>query len=97
MQRAVSAGELTREAAQTEKHRINLAEIGAGYELKGAEQMPEGLKALIRRSLRLHERIVTLDAMISEAGAGPAGTHNPVARQMNRLAEVFARSKSEAG
>jgi len=96
MQRAISAGELSRESARSERHRINLAEIGAGYELRGADQLPEGLKLLVGRSLRLHERILTLDAMLNEASPEPAA-RNHVASQITELEKVFARPKSEVG
>jgi regulator of CtrA degradation len=96
MQRAVSAGELTKEAARSEKHRINLAEIGPGYDLRGSDQVPDGLKELISRSLKLHERVVTLDRRIVEAEAAPAQARNPIAGHMSRLTEVFEQRKSEA-
>lgn len=93
LQRAVSAGELTRDAAEAEKHRINLADIGPGHELKGSDQLPQGLMALVSRSLRLHERVVTLDAMIRDAHAGRLSAINPVAHHMDRLARTFAHAK----
>lgn len=96
MQRAVSAGELTKEAARSEKHRINLGEIGPGYDLRGADQIPEGLRVLVRRSLRLHERILTLDAMLNDPEQQGARA-NHVASQIDRIEQVFARPKSEAG
>jgi regulator of CtrA degradation len=92
LQRAVSAGELTLEAAEVEKQRINLAEIGPGHQLDGAERLPDGLNALVERSLRLHERVVTLDAMVREAQGRAEPADNPVADQMDRLAQSFARS-----
>ena len=98
LQRAVSAGELTREDAEAEKQRINLAEIGPGHGLDGAERLPAGLNALVERSLRLHERVVSLDAMVRnaqeggrEARAGTQPAANPVANQMDRLTQSFAR------
>ena len=91
LQRAVSAGELTRDAAETEKQRINLGEIGAGHDLAGAERLPAGLKGLVERSLRLHERVVTLDAMVHEAQARVEPAENAVVSQMDRLARTFAR------
>jgi regulator of CtrA degradation len=92
LQRAVSAGELTPESAEVEKQRINLAEIGPGHALDGAERLPDGLNALVERSLRLHERVVTLDAMVREAQGRAEPADNPVADQMDRLAQTFARS-----
>ena len=91
LQRAVSAGELTRDAAETEKQRINLGEIGAGHDLDGAERLPAGLNDLVERSLRLHERVVTLDAMVHEAQDRVEPAENAVASQMDRLARTFAR------
>ena len=61
----------------------------------GAEQIPEGLKALVGRSLTLHERILKLDAMLVEAETKPAAGHNQVAKQITRIEEFFAR-RSEA-
>ena len=101
LQRAVSAGELTREAAEVEKERINLGDIGAGHDLQVAERLPAGLNALVERSLRLHERVVSLDAMlrnaqaaVGEARAGAKPAANPVANQMDRLAQTFAPSRT---
>ena len=90
LQRAVSAGELTRDAAEAEQQRINLDEIGAGH-LHDAERLPAGLNDLVERSLRLHERIVTLDAMVHEAQSRVEPAENAVASQMDRLARTFAR------
>ena len=89
LQRAVSVGELSLEDARKEKHRINLADIGPGHALTGSDQLPEALKALIERSLRLHERIVKLDAMLAMKAKSSVPADNPVNRQMDRLAEVF--------
>jgi regulator of CtrA degradation len=94
LQRAVSARELTREAAEAEKQRINLSDIGAGHELEGADRLPAGLKALVARSLRLHERVVTLDAMLSDAQAVARPAANPVANQMDRLARTFTPTRT---
>jgi regulator of CtrA degradation len=101
LQRAVSAGELTREAAEVEKQRINLSDIGAGHDLEGAERLPAGLNALVERSLRLHERVVSLDTMarnardgVRDAQAATDPPDNAVANQMNRLTQTFAPSRT---
>ncbi len=85
LQRAVSAGELSIDEAKKEKHRISLGDIGAGNTLAGSEQMPDGLRQLVSRSLRLHERIQTLDAML----AARTTAASPVMHQLDRLAQVF--------
>jgi regulator of CtrA degradation len=90
LQRAIAAGEMSNEEAFKEKHRINLAEIGRGHDLKGAEQMPVGLKSLVDRSLRLLERIRTLDSMLSRnAGNNDQETESPINAQLNRLERAY--------
>ena len=94
LQRAVSAGELSVEEARKEKHRISLADIGAGNTLTGSEQLPQGLLDLVERSLRIHQRILKLDAMIAaKAKAQPAETDNQVVQQFDRLAQVFKAAR----
>ena len=93
LQRAVSAGELSKEAALAEKHRINLAEIGPGHRLAGDTQLPDGLQDLIERSLKLHQRILKLDAMIHDSCISEASAANPVASQVDQLAQAFSAVK----
>lgn len=90
LQRAVSQGEVGVDAARSDKHRINLAEIGAGAALKGGDQLPGELMALVERSLRLLQRIETFDQMISERRDLTAVVaRNPVAGHLNRLHNEF--------
>ena len=84
LQRAVSAGEMSIEEASKEKRRISLSDIGAGHALTGGEQTPDDLKTLISRSLRLHERVMKLDEMIT--GHGGETVESPVNQQFDRLA-----------
>jgi regulator of CtrA degradation len=89
LQRAVSSGEITPDEARKEKHRISLAEIGAGHPLTGSGQLPKTLGDLISRSLRLHERILKLDAMIAARAKRETSGPNPVSNHLDRLAQVF--------
>ena len=90
LQRALGSGELTHSEASREKHRINLGEIGRGAEVKGGEMMPDGLKSLIERSLRLLERIKTLDIMLlNRAADGDNANNSPVSAQHNMLERAF--------
>lgn len=90
LQRAVSAGEVTPDDARKEKHRISLGDIGAGNPLTGSNQLPDGLLALVRRSLRIHERIIKLDAMIAaKANPAPVTQDNQVNQQFDKLAKIF--------
>lgn len=89
LQRAISAGELSTDEARKEKHRISLSDIGKGAAIPGTEQMPEGLRDLVDRSLRLLERIKTLDLMIAKQSRNDAANENPVASQIDQLARAF--------
>ena len=88
LHRAVSAGELSPEDARKEKHRISLADIGAGHVLTGAEQLPEALKDIVTRSLRLHQRIQKLDKMLNSRN-NIEPTASAVTQQFDRLAAAF--------
>ena len=90
LQRAISAGELSPDDARKEKHRISLADIGAGPPLTGSDQLPAALQALVQRSLQLHFRILRLDRLIVEGRTPPSEPPNPVASQVDRLQRVFA-------
>jgi regulator of CtrA degradation len=89
LQRAVVAGELTADEARREKHRINLSEIGQGNVIEGGDQLPNGLLALVDRSLRLHERIKTLDTMLPRELQDAAKHVSPVTMQMEQLQRAF--------
>ena len=91
VQRAIATGEMNTDDAMKEKHRINLSEIGRGHDLKGSEQMPDGLKSLVERSLRLLERIKTLDTMLTRRAANTdeEKPSSPVSAQINMLERAF--------
>jgi len=88
LQRAIGAGELTVEDARKETHRISLNDIGKGHDLTGANDLPDALKALVERSLTLHQRIQKLDSMIS-AQTSTAQMPSPVNDQIDRLASML--------
>jgi regulator of CtrA degradation len=89
LQRAMVAGEVNVMEARREKSRVNLNDIGAGNDIPGAEQLPEGLVDLVGRSLRLHERIKVMDSMVETKIEMPAANENPVALQMDQLTKAF--------
>lgn len=88
LQRAIGAGEMSQDEARKEKHRISLADIGRGNPLTGEDQLPAALRELVDHSLRLHQRILTLDAMLNSPQQGEAGA-SPVSEQLDRLATAF--------
>jgi regulator of CtrA degradation len=91
LQRAVTSGEVSMEEATREKSRVNLKEIGPGHDIPGGENMPDGLKELITRSLRLHERITVMDTMTKGPVEVEAANENPVANQLDQLARAFGQ------
>jgi len=88
LQRAIGAGELTADDASKETHRISLNDIGKGHDLAGTNDLPDALKALVERSLTLHQRIQKLDSMIS-AQTSTAQMPSPVNDQIDRLASML--------
>jgi regulator of CtrA degradation len=90
LQRAIAAGELTAEEASKEKTRIHLSDIGRGHTIPGSEQLPEGLRALVDRSLTLLDRVVHFDVMLNPRGAPLMAEDSPVSAQLDRLASAFA-------
>ena len=89
LQRAIGAGELTVEDARKENHRISLNDIGRGHDLVGGEALPDALKALVDRSLTLHQRIQKLDSMISAQTTTASAVSSPVNDQLDRLASML--------
>ncbi len=89
LQRAISSGELTLDAAEEEKKRINLSEIGSVNTIAENDKMPETLQSLVKRSLDVHRRIMTLDQMIRDNSQADKSGSNPVNDHMDRLAAAF--------
>ena len=67
VQRAVQAGEITREEAVKPHHRLGGHKVCSGNE--SAEGLPPRLSALLERSLSLYERVARLDAMLGSGGS----------------------------
>jgi hypothetical protein len=56
--------------------------------------LPEGLLQLVQRSLRIHERIVKLDAMIAaKANPPPVPSGNQVNQQIDKIAKIFTAAR----
>ena len=74
VQKAVHAGELTREQAAAPEHRLAGQVVCETVQPVLDEPMPERLAQLLDSSLRLYQRVARLDAMLDrEPGAlGPA-------------------------
>lgn len=92
VQRAVSEGELSVSQAQEEKTRVKLAESERALPEAGEAfaTLPLRLQDLVRRSRRLHARILHLDALISEDRPVPVPRESPVTAQFGRLRAAFS-------
>ena len=93
LQRATGAGEMTNEEAHKEKHRISLSDIGRGNPLNGSEQLPEALKELIERSLKLHLRVQKLDVMLNVQAKSEPPDQSPMNQQLDRIASAFKAAR----
>ncbi|MHC5655938.1 protease adaptor protein RcdA [Stappia sp.] len=91
LQRAVNEGEMSTEQAGSEKNKVRLDGVSPSRDGSGWEELPEMLKSLIERSVRLQERIVHLDRMIQDSRRkeAAAASRNPVAAQLHALNAAF--------
>ncbi|MBT9288824.1 MULTISPECIES: DUF1465 family protein [Hyphomicrobiales] len=87
LQRAVNDGEMTQAQAGQEKSKVRIDGPTTARTGPGWDEVPDMLKQLIERSVRLQERIRKLDAAIygGEREAAP----NPVFAQIGKLNQVF--------
>lgn len=90
LQRAVNEGEMTAEQAGNEKNKVRLDTLSSTRGGSGWQDLPQELRDLIERSVRLQERIQHLDRMIYESRhAQAAAIDNPVAVQLDVLNAAF--------
>jgi regulator of CtrA degradation len=89
LQRAVNEGDMTLAQAATEKHRVRLSrqEIGCAPEL--FEELPERLRDLSRKSIRLQARVIHLDRCLFAGPDEPALPASAIARQVELLRAAF--------
>jgi regulator of CtrA degradation len=96
LQRAVNEGELTSNQALSERHRVKLSrqELACGPDV--FEQLPQTLRELSQRSLRLQERIIHLDQGLALARSPePIPRDCEVALQHERLRRAFSNSPAD--
>ena len=91
LQRAVNEGELTPNQALTERHRVKLARQGLACAPDIFVELPETLRTLSQRSLRIQERVIHLDLCLARARAPEAfACDSAVAAQVERLKAAFS-------
>ncbi len=91
LQRAVNEGEMSVEQAGNEKNKVRLEKLASTRSGLGWDELPQRLRDLIERSIRLQERVIHLDRMIYAAAAATETTQrpNPVASQLDRISAAF--------
>ncbi|WP_117191826.1 protease adaptor protein RcdA [Rhizobium terrae] len=91
LQRAVNNGEMSREQVLSEKNKVRLDGFNVDRNAPGWNDLPEGFRDLVERSLRLQNRIALLDREIyrpAEAAVLP-DNENSVRAQLNLLRTAF--------
>lgn len=88
LQRAVNEGELSKNQAKIDAAKVSIGTLGKPELTLAAQALPDPLRELVERSLRLHERIAHLDRLLYASEIAPAAD-NPVSDSMARLAAAF--------
>lgn len=95
LHRAVNEGELSEDEARQEKRKVKLNEISSSKTDSDAyAELPARLKDLMARSIRLHHRVVSLDAMMYAKQAPAQAPDNPIHDQLGRIADAFGGSQT---
>ena len=89
LHRAVNEGEMSLAQAGQEKSKVKLQVSEAGDE-ETLRLLPESLRDLIERSIKLQNRVRRMDATI-HAGVGGAPAANPLEHQIGLLKAAFER------
>lgn len=82
VQRAVLSGELTRDQANDPVRRLGAVELCLGEDMRGTDNLPEGMRDLLVRSRGLFEQVCRIEAMLLKE---PDGAESPVHSLLNRL------------
>lgn len=88
LQRAINEGEMTQAEALGDKRRSRNAWQTSGKPVQNDVALPDGLAALIAKSLRLQSRIERLDAALDEPVRALA--KHPLEIERSRLLAAFA-------
>jgi regulator of CtrA degradation len=91
IRRALNEGELTAEQAKDEQQKVKLKPVVAAARSPAHDELPERLKYLIEASLKLHRRILRLDAMMQPDHPRQVPGHSPLSVQLEWLRIVFEK------
>ncbi|WP_417687205.1 DUF1465 family protein [Roseibium sp.] len=92
LQRAVNEGEMSKEQAGSEKNKVRLDKLSSATNGAAWDDLPDSLKALVSRSVRLQERIVHLDQALYRDETPAEADDNPVFAQISQLHAAFGRA-----
>lgn len=94
LQRAVNNGEMTREQVIAEKTKVRLDGFACDRSAPGWDDLPDGFRGLVERSLRLQARVALLDKEIYHRKPAPEAAqedeqNNSVKAQITLLHTAF--------
>ena len=93
LQRAVNEGELSRDEALAEKHKVRLSNQDTVSRPDAAAILPVRLGDLVTQSMRLQARIIHFDQLINPGSAPPddqaAGAPTALTAQIDQLRAAF--------
>jgi len=91
LQRAVNEGQMTLAQATSEKHKVRLARQEVACPPDLFEELPQRLRALSLKSMRLQARIIHLDqSLVCDRAREMPSAPSPIASQVERLRVAFA-------
>lgn len=88
LHRSVNDGDMTIAQATEEKRKIRLEQLATDMNGPGWDNLPDGFKSLVSRSLKLQKRIEQIDASLLDDLLLEAAS-NPVADQIQELARAI--------
>jgi regulator of CtrA degradation len=91
LHRAVNEGEMSLAQANKEKNKVKLS-VGDSSDTDMIRLLPDSLRDLIERSIKLQARVRRLDTTI-HADASADADENPVERQVSMLRAAFERKQ----
>lgn len=89
LQRAVNEGELSKDQAKIDASKVSIGSLGNPEMSPAAEALPDPLRLLITRSLRLQARVAHLDRLLYDSNAQLVAAANPVNDSLARLSAAF--------
>ncbi|MFN0264639.1 DUF1465 family protein [Tepidamorphus sp. 3E244] len=93
LHRAVNEGEMTQKQAAREKSKVKLQDLGGEESSSGFDELPEALRELIARSVRLQDRIHNLDKQIYEPTEPAEARANPLSDQLDMLSAALGATR----